>query len=82
MIYLLLIVHEDGDNEITRVDLTEAQAKKKIYDGYVVFSQKDVEAGKLRDELLDYGNDEDDVEEAVTYSLTAPLNEPFVVGKI
>lgn len=82
MIHILLIVHDDGDNELTRVDLPEAQAKKKIYEGYVVFNQREVEVGRLREELLDYGNEARQVGEAVAYSLTAPLGKPFIVGKI
>lgn len=82
MIHILLRVHDDGDNEITRVNILIDQAKKKLYDGYRVFSEQEVKFGKLKDELLDYGNEEDDVEEAVAYSLTAPLNKPFIVGKI
>jgi len=82
MIHILLIVHDDGDNELTKVDLSTEQAKNKIYDGYVVFNQKEVTAGRLREELLDYGNEEDQVKEAVAYSLTAPLGKPFIVGKI
>lgn len=79
--YINVHVYDDGDNELTKVQLDSVGVSKKLFEGDRCFDvQHDV--GKLTLELLDYGNEPAAVKEAVTHILNAPLNEPCIVGKV
>ena len=79
--YIVVQVYNDGDNELTRLELDSAGVSKKHFDGCLCFDTN-TEIDKLTKELLDYGNDPADIREAIMYSLNNPLGIPCIVGKV
>lgn len=79
--YINVHVHEDGDNELTRLELNSSEVSTRLYNGDLCFDA-DTEVNKITTELLDYGNDPKDVKDAVIYILNSPVGESCIVGKI
>lgn len=80
-VYIVVHVHDDGDNELTRVRLDPSEVTQKIYAGDLCFNA-DKEVDKLTRELLTYGNDPEDVKEAVVHILNSGINTTCIVGKV
>lgn len=81
MLYIKIHVYNDGDIELTPVDLTQDKRRQTSSEN-IHISLEGVMKGELTKELLDYGAEEVDVERAVIHILQAPLNESCIVGKI
>jgi hypothetical protein len=79
--YICVHVHEDGDNELTKRELTKEQGISLIYEGDLCFNVS-VANRKLTKELLDYGNEPEDIKKAIEYIMKAPVNESCIVGKV
>lgn len=80
--YICVFVFDDGDNELSKQVLTEEQVRRKLFDGYLSYSEKQVESGDLGRALIDYGNEPDDVKEAIDHILAAQPGETCIVGKV
>ena len=79
--YICVHVHEDGDNELTKRELTEKQGIDLINEGDLCFNVS-VANRKLTAELLDYGNEPEDIKKAIEYILNAQPGESCIVGKV
>ena len=79
--YICVHVYDDGDNELTKRELTKEQCLSLIYDGdlcfNVLFAKKN-----LTKELLEYGNELEDIEEALQYILNVEPGTSCIVGKV
>lgn len=78
--YICIVVHEDGDNELTKRELTSKQVDEYLFRGVLSFEADDPD--KLQKELLKYGNEPDDIAEALRYILNAEPGESCIVGKV
>jgi len=81
MEYVQVHVHDDGDTELTRVNLSE-QAFEETSMTERLFGLEDIKNGAFTQELISYGIEEQEVAEALAYILTAEFNEPCIVGKL
>jgi hypothetical protein len=79
--YINVHVHDDGDNELTKLDLTPQEVEEKLYGGDLCFDVETQTQGLIH-ELIDYGNEEAEVNEALTYILAAQPGESCIVGKV
>lgn len=79
--YISVHVHEDGDNELTKLKLNSSQISTKFYNGDLIYDV-DHDVKQLTDELLEYGNDPLSTSEAVKHILAAPVNTSCIVGKV
>jgi hypothetical protein len=79
--YITVHVYDDGDNELTKSELTDQGVDEKVYDGDLCFDVA-TQIPKLTDELIEYGNEEKDVQEALAYILNAQPGESCIVGKV
>lgn len=79
--YINVHVHDDGDNELTKLDLTPQEVEEKLYGGDLCFDVETQTQGLIH-ELIDYGNEESEVNEALTYILAAQPGESCIVGKV
>jgi hypothetical protein len=80
--YICIHVHEDGENELTKRIMNLEQVEERIFHGDICFTYVQVLDGDLKRELLIYGNEPEDVEEALSYILSAKVDESCIVGKI
>lgn len=82
--YIRVIVHDDGQNELTRLELESKEVDRlrgSLNTGELYFdAQKEIP--DLREELLTYGNEEPDVDEALSYILGACAGDECIVGKV
>lgn len=81
MTYITVHVYDDGDNELTKRELTQEQGITLIYEGDLCYNMTFARR-ELTKELIDYGNDPKDVEEAIEFILNAQPGESCIVGKI
>ena len=79
--YICIHVYDDGDNELTKLELNSNGVSCKLFEGDLCFDAS-YDVDKLTLELLDYGNEPKDVKEAVTYILNAAIGESCIVGKV
>jgi hypothetical protein len=79
--YITVHVYDDGDNELTKSELTDRGVDEKIYGGDLCFDVT-TQIPKLTSELIEYGNEKKDVQEALTYILNAQPGESCIVGKV
>lgn len=79
--YICVHVYDDGDNELTKLELNSSEVSCKLFEGILCFDI-DYDVDKLTLELLDYGNEPKDVKEAVTYILNQPVGDSCIVGKV
>jgi hypothetical protein len=79
--YICIRVYDDGDNELTKLELNSSEVSCKLFEGTLCFDI-DHDVDKLTLELLDYGNEPKDVKEAVTYILNQPVGDSCIVGKV
>jgi hypothetical protein len=79
--YISVHVHDDGDNELTKLQLDSSQISTKFYNGDLIYDV-DHDVKQLTNELLEYGNDPQEVQDAVTHMLASPVNTSCIIGKI
>lgn len=80
MDYIKVIVHSDGDTELTKVYINSIHDKyRHICQGAVLFSEQEVEEGKLMAELKDYGYEEKRAQEAITCIMASEINITYKV---
>jgi len=75
-----VIVHEDGDTELTKVFVKSIMDRALLAcEGAVLFSEEEVTEDKLMAELKDYGHEEGRAQEAITFITTAKVGESCIV---
>lgn len=79
---ICVFVDDDGENELTKRDLSPEQRSEKLFEGIQSFSIDIKGLESLKNELLDYGNVPDDVDEAIQYILKAQVNESCIIGNL
>ena len=79
--YITVHVYDDGDNELTKLDLTPKEVEDKLYGGDRCFDVE-TQTQRLTHELIDYGNEEAEVLDALSYILKAKLGESCIVGRV
>jgi hypothetical protein len=79
--YICVHVYDDGDNELTKLELGPMGIKDRINGGGLCFDAE-TQVKELTHELLEYGNDPGDVKEALTYILNVAVGESCIVGKV
>ena len=77
--YIIVHVHDDGDNELTLKKLHSHQVAHELIMGNLSFDIEQPES--LKKELLSYGNEPEDIDEALSYILKAQPGESYIVGK-
>jgi hypothetical protein len=81
-IYVIVHVYDDGNTELTVHELFQDQARRFLHGGDIPFIETDILNGKLREELISYGYEESDIDNAIKYILKAPVGESCIVGKL
>lgn len=81
--YIRVFVYEDGDNELTRLELDTKEVKclRGSSNSGELYFDAQTEATKLRKELISYGNEDKDVDEALIFILGACAGDTCIVGK-
>jgi len=79
--YICVHVYDDGDNELTKLELSPMGVEDKNNEGDLCFDTK-TQIQELTHELITYGNEEKDIQEALTYILNAQPGESCIVGKV
>lgn len=81
--YIRVIVYDDGQNELTRLELdSEINELRGIHNTGELYFEAQTEIPVLRNELVSYGHEEPDIDEAIAYVLGACNGVPCIVGKI
>jgi hypothetical protein len=82
--YIRVIVHDDGDNELTRLELESKEVDRlrgPLNTGELYFEAQ-TEIPVLRNELVSYGHEEKDIDEAIAHVLGSCNGDECIVGKI
>lgn len=79
--YISVHVHDDGDTELTKLQLDSTQISTKFYNGDLIYDV-DHDIKQLTNELLEYGNEQHDAQDAVTHILASPVHTTCIVGKV
>jgi hypothetical protein len=80
--YICVHVYDDGDTELTKLIMTEAEANHRLMLGDIPFNETRILNGDLVRELDTYGPEPEDVRKAVQHILSAEVNESCIVGKV
>jgi len=81
--YIRVIVYDDGQNELTRLELdSEIDQLRGIQNTGELYFEAQTEIPVLRNELVSYGHEEKDIDEAIAHVLGACNGYPCIVGKI
>lgn len=82
--YIRVIVYDDGQNELTRLELDSKEVDRlrgALNTGELYYdAQKEIP--DLRNELVSYGHEEKDIDEAIAHVLGACNGYPCIIGKI
>lgn len=80
--YIVIHVYDDGDNELKKLRLSEKALREILLEGDLYFTVPEIAGGKLKKELLSYGNTEQDINEALSYIIRKPPESSCIIGKI
>jgi hypothetical protein len=78
--YVNVHVYDDGDTELTKLELAPDDVRARLFSGDICYSIDDLD--NLKSELSTYGHEDDSINAAIKYVIESNLNDPCIVGKV
>ena len=78
--YIVIHVYDDGDTELTKLELTPEDVRARLFSGDICYSIDDLD--NLKSELSTYGHEGATLDAVIKCVINGNLNDPCIVGKV